>query len=96
MPIKRYFRVSGRVQGVFYRASTQKKAESLGLSGWVRNLDCGDVELEVQGNAKSVDELAEWLRVGPENARVDDVHMMDLEPDPGLASPSKQIFSVRY
>ncbi|MGH9549651.1 MAG: acylphosphatase [Terriglobales bacterium] len=65
--------VSGRVQGVFYRHSTREKAASLGLSGWVRNLDDGRVELEASGEKEKLAALVEWCRNGPPHARVDDL-----------------------
>lgn len=62
--------VHGRVQGVFYRASTQEKAIELGLTGWVKNRVDGSVELVAEGDREKVEELAEWCRVGPERAEV--------------------------
>lgn len=64
------FSVSGRVQGVFFRASTREVAIRLGLSGWVRNLSCGDVELLAYGDRKSIDKLGKWLWRGPQFAKV--------------------------
>ncbi|HVV83399.1 MAG TPA: acylphosphatase [Kofleriaceae bacterium] len=63
-------RVDGRVQGVAYRASTQHEASRLGLTGWVRNLPDGAVELEAQGPAAVVAALEAWCRRGPSLARV--------------------------
>lgn len=65
-----HFRVSGRVQGVFYRASTQQQAMRLGLTGWVRNSEHGDVELIACGNAAQLEALEQWLWQGPPGARV--------------------------
>ncbi len=65
--------VSGRVQGVFYRASASEKATSLGLSGWVRNRRNGDVELLARGDPLLVDELEAWLWQGPRMASVTSV-----------------------
>ncbi len=62
--------VHGRVQGVFYRASTQEKAKQLGLAGWVKNRLDGSVELVAEGDREKTEELAEWCRVGPERAQV--------------------------
>lgn len=64
------FVVRGRVQGVGYRASTQHQARELGLTGWVRNLPDGAVELEAQGAAEIVAKLEAWLRNGPMLAKV--------------------------
>jgi acylphosphatase len=61
------------VQGVYYRASTAEQARALGLSGWVRNLPDGRVELEAEGDATAVARLVDWLHAGPPAARVDDV-----------------------
>ncbi len=62
--------VSGRVQGVFYRASTRQKAVALGISGYASNLDDGRVEVLAVGEAPAVQSLIEWLGVGPPGARV--------------------------
>ena len=65
--------VRGRVQGVFYRASTQQKARELGITGWARNLPDGSVEVLACGGEAALEELLAWLRVGPPHARVDGV-----------------------
>jgi len=67
------FRVSGRVQGVFYRASTREQALPLGLTGYARNLPDGDVEVLACGEPGAIDALEQWLRKGPPAARVDGV-----------------------
>ncbi len=66
-------RVTGAVQGVFYRQSTAGEAARLGLSGTVRNLPDGSVEVVAEGPGESVRALAEWCRRGPPAARVDGV-----------------------
>jgi len=71
--ICRKFIVSGRVQGVWYRASTRQQAEQLGLSGHAVNLPDGRVEVIVCGSEAAVDALAAWLWRGPELASVTDV-----------------------
>ena len=63
--------VAGRVQGVWFRASTQEVALSLGLKGWVRNVDTGDVEAVFQGPRDSVEAALTWCRKGPPGARVE-------------------------
>ena len=63
--------VSGRVQGVFFRASTRDQALQLGLSGHARNLPDGRVEVLACGDAAALAELRGWLRRGPSYARVD-------------------------
>ena len=62
--------VSGRVQGVSFRQATAAQAERLDLDGWVRNLADGRVEVLFEGEEAAVDELASWLRQGPEAAEV--------------------------
>ncbi|HKQ30666.1 MAG TPA: acylphosphatase [Burkholderiales bacterium] len=78
----RRFVVSGRVQGVFYRASTQQTARRLGLTGWVRNLEDGRVELVACGDTDKLDQLEKWLWQGPSNALVEDVEMEPTPPQP--------------
>ncbi len=73
------FRVSGRVQGVAYRASAHDIAERLGVVGWVRNLFSGDVEGLVQGEASAVDSFLAWAAKGPPGARVQDIRLEDEE-----------------
>jgi acylphosphatase len=62
--------VAGRVQGVFYRASTRNEAQRLGLTGYARNLMDGRVEVVACGEKEAVELLREWLRKGPPDARV--------------------------
>ena len=69
--------VSGRVQGVFYRASLANKANSLNLTGFVRNLVDGRVEYLAIGEADAVSELKQWSRVGPVAASVTDIEIID-------------------
>ncbi len=71
--------VSGRVQGVFYRASTRQKALELGICGWARNLPDGSVEVLACGEAAVLEELLAWLEVGPSHARVEKVDWADIE-----------------
>lgn len=83
MPIvAKSLRIYGKVQGVFYRESMRIEAESLGLSGWVRNRLDGTVEAFVQGESLLVDKLVLWAHRGPDAARVDDVSNADTTPDP--------------
>lgn len=75
--------VAGKVQGVYYRASTQEQAQTLGLTGWVRNLPDGDVEFEAQGTQEQLDKLIEWARRGPARAQVTKLLCTHREPQPG-------------
>lgn len=63
-------RVVGRVQGVFFRASTARRARELGVVGHALNLDDGSVEVLAMGSTASVDALCAWLHTGPPGARV--------------------------
>lgn len=65
--------VSGKVQGVWFRASTQKMAVELGLTGWVRNLYDGRVEALAEGPEEALQALIDWCHRGPDLARVVDV-----------------------
>lgn len=65
--------ITGKVQGVFYRASAQRMARNLGVNGWVRNEIDGTVTLEVEGAEDKVSEMVEWCKNGPFHARVKDV-----------------------
>jgi acylphosphatase len=65
--------VSGRVQGVFFRASTRRQAELLGLTGYARNLDNGDVEVLMCGESSQLDSLQDWLWQGSRWSDVSDV-----------------------
>lgn len=65
--------VRGRVQGVYFRASTQREAKRLGLSGWVRNRSDGSVEILAEGEEGSIRELYGWAQKGPSAARVERV-----------------------
>lgn len=73
--------VSGRVQGVSFRASTRRKARELGVKGWVKNLPDGRVEAVAEGEEADVDKLVEWCRHGPRLASVEDVEVSEEEPE---------------
>lgn len=68
-----HVRISGQVQGVFFRDSTRQKAEELGLAGWVKNLSDGSVEAVFEGPSGKVREMVGWCEEGPRNASVEDV-----------------------
>jgi acylphosphatase len=69
----RRFLVIGKVQGVFFRQSARHEAERLGIRGSARNLADGSVEVWAQGSAAAIAALHQWLKVGPERARVEAV-----------------------
>lgn len=71
--------VSGKVQGVWFRKSTMDEALSHGLSGWVRNVSDGRVEVMMCGESNAVRQVEAWLQLGPELAKVADVQSDELE-----------------
>ena len=72
--------IHGRVQGVFFRQSMQREAESLEISGWVRNRSNGTVEAVVHGTPNAVDAIVSWAQRGPQLAQVERV---DIDPTDG-------------
>ena len=74
--------ISGRVQGVFYRAYTRDQAVARGLTGWVRNLPDGRVAAVFEGNREKIDSMLAWCREGPPYAYVDEV-LVDWQPHQG-------------
>jgi len=68
--------VSGRVQGVFFRENTRKRAKKLGIKGWVRNLPDGRVEAVFEGKKDKIEELVNWAKKGPMFAKVDGVEVI--------------------
>ncbi len=88
--------VSGRVQGVSYRASTADEARHLGVRGWVRNLPDGRVELEAEGEPDQVAALLAWCQRGPPAARVTSVAITELAPcGGGSDTRSGTAFTIR-
>ncbi|MDQ3370134.1 MAG: acylphosphatase [Myxococcota bacterium] len=75
--------ISGRVQGVSYRASTVDEARRLGLTGWVRNRPDGSVELEAEGDPAQITALLAWCEHGPPAARVAQVACEEIAPTGG-------------
>lgn len=75
-----HVRVFGRVQGVYFRASTQRVARELGLFGWVRNRRDGSVELVAEGPPAALDRLCAWASVGPSIALVERLEREDSQP----------------
>jgi acylphosphatase len=76
-----HLKIHGRVQGVYYRASTVQKAQKLGLTGWVINCPDGSVEAVAEGARQKLDELIAWCRQGPTGARVASVDVDWEEPE---------------
>ena len=83
--------IKGKVQGVWFRASTKKMADSLGLAGYVRNLPLRRVEAVFQGPKDIVDQALAWCHQGPAAARVNEVRVSWQEFEEGLAE-----FEIRY
>jgi len=81
--------VRGAVQGVFFRVETRNRAQSLGVSGWVRNAPDGSVEAAFEGEDERVESMVSWCSRGPTGARVDDVDVMWAEP------LGEQAFAIR-
>jgi acylphosphatase len=79
--IRRRVVVRGRVQGVFFRDSTRQRAQSAGVSGWVRNCSDGAVEAVFEGPADAVERLVEFACRGPARASVDDVSVSEETPE---------------
>ncbi len=89
--VRAYVLVSGHVQGVFFRGHTQRRANTVGVAGWVRNLPTGQVEAVFEGEETKVRDLIAWCRQGPPNALVTGVDVR-FEPYTGAFLS----FSVRY
>jgi acylphosphatase len=83
--------ISGRVQGVFFRAYTEQEAKKLGVKGWVRNLPDGRVEAVFEGENSAVDQMVAWCHKGSPSAKVTDVEVIE-EPYKGEFSD----FEIRY
>jgi acylphosphatase len=79
--IRRRVVAHGRVQGVFFRDSTQREAKSAGVSGWVTNRPDGAAEAVFEGDEAAVERMVEFVRNGPGHADVDDVEVHDEEPE---------------
>ncbi len=75
MKVRAHLLVQGRVQGVFFRESTQREAHQRHVSGWIRNLSDGDVEAVFEGETKNVEALIAFCKVGPPRAQVTQVEV---------------------
>jgi acylphosphatase len=73
--------VRGRVQGVFFRDTMRRMAESRGVAGWVSNREDGAVEAALEGEPDAVDAIVSFAREGPRGAAVEDVEVSDEEPE---------------
>jgi len=74
-------RITGKVQGVGFRMATVRQAHSLGVAGWVRNLEDGSVEALLQAPHDHIDQMLSWLHVGPPAARVERVDVHEVHDD---------------
>lgn len=83
--------ISGRVQGVFFRATTKRKARKRGVKGWVKNLRDGRVEAVFEGDQDKVKKMIQFCHEGPRSARVEDVEV-NWEDPTGVFED----FSIRY
>jgi acylphosphatase len=83
--------VTGKVQGVYFRFNMQQVAMKNSVVGWVRNLPDGNVEALLEGNKEDVNQVVQWSKDGPENARVDEVKM-----DYGQYTGKYKDFIIRY
>lgn len=73
MKIRAHIFVSGRVHGVCFRADTQQIAREIGLTGWVKNLLNGKVEIVVEGEKEKVKQMVDWVKHGPPAAKVNNI-----------------------
>jgi acylphosphatase len=73
--------ISGKVQGVFFRASAKDVADEIGIIGWVKNTEEGDVEIKASGSDDQLQEFIEWCKVGPRRAVVTNVQVTNVEEE---------------
>jgi acylphosphatase len=76
--VRVHVQARGRVQGVFFRGEASARAESLGITGWIRNAEDGSVEAVFEGERDQVESMVDWCRRGPAGARVEE---LDFEPE---------------
>lgn len=86
-----HLKISGSVQGVFFRAETKEKALELGLTGFVKNTQGGGVEVFAQGPREKLEALIEWCRKGPDAANVSHIEITWGNPQEKL-----ETFEIRY
>jgi len=87
--------ISGRVQGVWFRASTKEKADQLGLTGWVRNTDNGCVEAVFEGEEQFVNQMIEWCHHGPPHSEVNDVKIKNQDTKNAFSTFLKSSHVIR-
>lgn len=88
--VRAHVLISGRVQGVCFRAYTVDEAAAVGVTGWVRNTSDGGVEAVFEGNRSAVEAIVAWCRKGPPAARVSNVEVVWGEPQ------GEQGFGIKY
>ena len=81
--------IKGKVQGVFYRKTAKEVADNIGVKGWVRNTDAGDVEIIASSTQEALQDFIDWCHVGPARANVTTVEVTTLPDQPF------QIFEVK-
>ena len=81
MTVARRVVVYGRVQGVFFREATRRRAYRAGVAGWVRNNDDGSVEAWFEGDPDDVDVMVHFAGIGPSGAHVENVDVDEVEPE---------------
>jgi acylphosphatase len=79
--VRRRVIARGRVQGVFFRDSARRRADSLGVAGWVTNRSDGAVEAVFEGEPEAVESMVRYAREGPGNAQVSDLEVAEEEPE---------------
>jgi acylphosphatase len=88
--LTKHLRITGLVQGVFFRESMRQQAAQLKITGWVRNRRDGTVEAIVQGDAHAIEQIIGWARRGPPSARVDGVDVEPLRDEPDYTGFEKK------
>jgi acylphosphatase len=88
--IRQHFIISGKVQGVGYRYNSQQQAQQLGITGWVKNLTSGQVEIIAEANTATLRQFEKWLALGPPNAKVTKVDVETLTAENAFST-----FSIR-
>ena len=73
--------ISGKVQGVFFRATAKDVADEIGITGWVKNTEEGDVEIKATGNHDQLQKLIGWCKIGPKRAIVTNVAVTNVDEE---------------